>query len=233
MSSQEFSSAESEECALQYFSYRSPALNLGTFGLASVFVFLGGIIPEIFGAAGAAVEVGSLVGGLLLAGCVAWASSLMIRIRFPDTGNRDICEETHFRKLSYEAKKKVLAEFDEIAVVYLSPRVNMWSQGREWIYPMMLLTKDGRSIAMGNQDAAHDREGMAAPMAHAMAETIGCDVYLSEEQTPVKVVRRGHEFIVVPKDQSTGPLGLALVATAVGALLLGLWYLWTMIQAGI
>ncbi len=233
MSAQEFSPAELESRVLQHFSYRSPALNLGTFGLASMFVFLGSVTPDMFGLAGAAIEIGSVAAGLVLAGCVIWVSSLMFRVRFPDTRNRKICEETHFRKLSAGANNKVLADFDEIAAVYLSPRVNMWSQRREWIYPMMLLTKEGRSIAMGNQDGAHDRDGMAVPMAQAFAETVGCVVYFSEERTPVQVVRQGHEFTVIPKDPRLGPLANALVASAFIGLIWTLWYLYSQIPAGI
>lgn len=236
MSEQQISSAEAEGDehygdVSSYSHFRSPALEWGTWVLGLSLMMLG-LVPDMFDLAGEALALGSAAVGLVLAGLVVWAShSLVFQDRF--LSDDKAVEVTSFRKrISHGAKVKVLAEFDEISAVYLSPKVDFRSKNKEWAYPVMLLTKDGRSIPMGNQSVASDREAIAIPTALFFAETIGCDVYLSEERTPVKVVRQGHEFTVVPKDPRLGPLANALVAAAFGGLIWTLWYLYTQIQAG-
>ena len=210
-----------------YTDYRATSLELGT-ALTSLAVLLLGLAPSMFGLGSENVAMASAAVGLVLAGLVNWAGFTLVR---QDRGvNLDagsVLEFTYLKGTEITGIR-ILAESDDVVAVYLSPRVNLWSPHRDWIYPIMLLTKDGRSLTLSNQAVAADREDYAIPTATRYAEILGCDLYLPDERTPVKVVRHGDDFVLRPKPQDVGLLGRFVALGAFTALAWGLWKLATL-----
>ncbi len=214
---------------LVYTDYRATALELGTAFLALAVLLLG-LVPNMFDLGSEMVATVSAAAGVVLAGLVIWVShSLLAQDRGLDLAGRKVVEFTYLKKWSGLTGVRVLADFDDIAAVYLNPKVNLWSPHHEWLYPVAVLTKDGRSLTLSNQATAFDRENYAIPTATQFGELLGCDVYLPDERTPVKIVRRGQEFSLEPKKQDVGLLGRFIALSAVVLLVWGLWKLATLV----
>lgn len=226
--SQELEMRESILDTVLYTDYRATSLRLGTVFVA-LFVLLLGLAPGMFTLGSETVATACAAAGLVFSGLVIWAGyGLVTQSRGIDASAQKVAEFTDLKGTGM-TRGRILAEFDDIAAVYLSPRVNLWSHHHEWIYPIMLLTKDGRSITLSNQEMVINREDYAIPTATRYAEIIGCDLYLPDERTPVKVVRQGHEFTLEPKAQDVGLLGRFVALGAVTALVWGLWKLATLV----
>ena len=209
--------------------FRSGWLDLGTAFLALTILLLG-LAPAMMGVGSVKLETTSAALGLLLAGFVLWASfSVLAQIRAVALRFGTIIEYTFLTKGLKKGHQRTLIVLSDITAVYVAPKVDLWSPYHKWIYPVKVLTKDGRSITLCNQVIASNREYLAIPMATRLAELLGCDLHIPEEREPVKVVRRGEEFVFEPKDQDLGLVGRFVAFGAVAALVGGLWKLWTMI----
>ena len=209
--------------------FRSGWLDLGTAFLALIVLLLG-LTPAMMGVGSVKLETTFAALGLLLAGFVVWASfSVLGQVRAVALRFGTIIEYTFLTKWFNKGRERTVADLSDIIAVYLAPKVDLWSHYHNWVYPVKVLTKDGRSITLCNQLIASDREYLAIPMATRLAELLGCDLHIPAEREPVKVVRRGGAFAFEPKDQDLGIVGRLVAGSAVAALVCGLWKLWMMV----
>jgi hypothetical protein len=201
-----------------FTDYRNSAVDVGTVLLAITMMMVG-LSPEMFHLGSAVVAGVSAVSGLVLAGLVIWASQrLFSQDRALDLSQQKVVEVTCFTKWLSWHRVRVLAEFNDIITVYLNPRIDMWSRYHQWTYPIVLLTRDGQSITVSNRASAADRDNYSIPRARQLSEMLGCEVHISDERTPLQVVRRGQEFSFEPKTQDVGFVGVFLVLSLLGGL---------------
>lgn len=182
-----------------FTDYRSGWLDAIAKIVMLAFLMLG-LGPKLFDHGDEVLACCSIVLGWVSAAAVyCFFEQVVVQGRALSFEDRRVVEFIYFKKWLPWRRLVALADFDDIAFVYVDQKLDLTSRYHNYYYPVILLTQDGRKIPMGNRSETINRESHSLPLARELAKILGCRVVYSQEPAPLKVVRKGSQFALQVK----------------------------------
>lgn len=164
--------------------------------------------------------------GLAGAGLLFWLSeTIIVQGRAVDLVREQIVDLVFFRKSDKGRTFGPIADFEQIAAVWVQSRRSWLYKQETWEYPIYLLTWDGREIVLANWDKTLHSPIDSLVLARQVARAIGCEVLFGGAETPTQAKVQAGQATISPKVDEVGLGGRIVMVTAIFGLLSGLVYL--------